>query len=84
MTCGENISDHLPITYILDLPNMVTQGISPRPSCIQSDTKEMWDKADMLFYSNTSGLLLQSINIPTHMFTCSAGCDCIDHYVDNT
>ena len=26
--CGENSSDHLPITGTLDLPNMVTQGVS--------------------------------------------------------
>ena len=33
---------------------------------------------------NTTDLLLHSINIPTHLLACAAGCDYIDHYDDIT
>ena len=35
-------------------------------------------------YFNTTGLLLHTINIPTHIFACAVGCDSIDHYDDIT
>ena len=53
---------------------MVTQSVSTQPSYIKPATKERWAKADLLTYVNTIGLLLHSVNIPTHMFTCAAGC----------
>ena len=82
--CGKTISDHLPITCILDMPNMVTQCVSTQPSCIKPAIKEMWDKADLLTYFNTTGLLLHTINIPTPTFASAAGCDWIDYYDDIT
>ena len=41
-------------------------------------------KADFCTSLNTTDLLLNSINIPTHLLSCAAGCDYIDHYDDIT
>ena len=36
---------------------------------------------DHFFISENLQQLLHTINIPTHLFACAAGCDRIDHYL---
>lgn len=80
---GDNLSDHLIISCELFMPLKKPilghqQGFHKGP---RRAYKDRWDHADLLTYFNLSGIRLNNVYVPSHLFHCGMGCECHDHRI---